>query len=713
VTTRAPSLQPSRDEALSPAEVALVDLAQWLARAMQYSLDHASCQAYADRAEASLRRAIAVEPVLSYSVLKDGILMGDVEATHRAVTTRLAPHLHQRGVQGIRLTAAAGAADLRALVELLALRVQSTFDAGGLPALVRERAIRGVEIDEIAHDVDVFEQAAQRQRAHLRAAFGAGLRAVRAGRWLRGLVGEKLLELLDRPEIAVLILEEDPAELADAFAALCLMVRREEARSGRQLYPKLRAILLSLSPPSHARVVVGLPPLVGELRAALVWALEGLSEPELAWLLLTALRANAAEMDLVLYAAVVAAPHEGRRVSTFRWLALRLHDLPATDGNDAELLAALAIPVAEGDPHHRERLALQVEATRVLATRSLLRLAALPPPRRDSPEPLDAQRILGDLVRLAGAEKGFARVCERLPDAASTLADEGADDALLGVLRGLDMVPAGAAEPARRAAAAIARPGIVARLLADLEERSRSLDDAQVAEVGPTARMLVGLAAEEVWEHVERWPNGRLQRVLLDALGGGGPRLLPLVTSKLRSPSWVAIRDAVSLLPRLGAAPKDLVNVAYHPHERVRGEVLRALRAMPMDEVATDLVVDALVDASPEVRSSARVMLRGEALGAQAIAALHALAGDGEQAQELRQRAVEALAQSPRDEAAEALYELVHPKSLLEIGGFREIAAAALRRSRAPRAAALFAEGLRSPVRRVRWACEKAAGGEA
>jgi HEAT repeat protein len=223
---------------------------------------------------------------------------------------------------------------------------------------------------------------------------------------------------------------------------------------------------------------------------------------------------------------------------------------------------------------------------------------------------------------------------------------------------------------------------------------------------------VVALASPEaVWERLERADHVELQQLLLDALAGVGPKLLPEVRTRLRSASWTVSRGAISLVPRVGGGPRDLASVARHPQEMVRRELLRALRSLPPEEVTMDIVVDLLTDESQELRQAARSMLRPELLGARAIASLERLADDGEQPETLRRRCVEVLGRCPHDGAAEALLRLIQPRSLLELGGLRELAAVALRASPAPRAAACFQLGLGSSVRRVRKACERAAGG--
>jgi HEAT repeat protein len=164
---------------------------------------------------------------------------------------------------------------------------------------------------------------------------------------------------------------------------------------------------------------------------------------------------------------------------------------------------------------------------------------------------------------------------------------------------------------------------------------------------------------------------------------------------------------------RVGGSPRDLEVARHHPDFRVRLEVVRALRAMPAEEATMTLVVGYLADAADEVRQQARPLLRGELLGEAAIGELERFVLDDGQPDDLRRCAVDALGQSPRDAAAAALFRVLHPQALIESGAtasVRDHAASALRRSPAPDAKAYFEQGLASTVRRVRRACERAAG---
>ena len=73
-----------------------------------------------------------------------------------------------------------------------------------------------------------------------------------------------------------------------------------------------------------------------------------------------------------------------------------------------------------------------------------------------------------------------------------------------------------------------------------------------------TLKVLVAANPSEVWDRLERADNLRTQQILIDALAGAGPSLLPLVRGKLRSSNWVVSRNAVALLPRIGGVPRDL-----------------------------------------------------------------------------------------------------------------------------------------------------------
>jgi hypothetical protein len=135
---------------------------------------------------------------------------------------------------------------------------------------------------------------------------------------------------------------------------------------------------------------------------------------------------------------------------------------------------------------------------------------------------------------------------------------------------------------------------------------------------------------------------------------------------------------------------------------------------MPGDEDTMNVAVRCLDDTVAEIRQNAGLLLRGEHLGESTVDDLARLAASDARPEDVRMLAVEALGGCPRDAAARALFVLLHPQGLLESGAtsnVRDLAATVLHRSPAAGAGELFQRALSSSVRRVRKACERAAGG--
>jgi HEAT repeat protein len=254
-------------------------------------------------------------------------------------------------------------------------------------------------------------------------------------------------------------------------------------------------------------------------------------------------------------------------------------------------------------------------------------------------------------------------------------------------------------------------PQLTARFLGYLDGASENVEGAELNELVSNVQLLVALAPEQVFERLELSENRRMRRILLEALATGGPSVMPLARRRLESHQWFVVRNAIAILPRLGGRAAELAIVSRHPNDKVRLEVIRALRAMPIDEATSDIIAAYIVDPSPEIRRYSLPMLRGEILSQTAIARLERIANDEKEEEELRRRVINALGRSPQDAAAQVLFTTLQPKGLLDIGSVRESAAVALRHSPAPRARPLFEEGLRSSERRVRKACEKALAG--
>jgi hypothetical protein len=693
------------------------ELAQWLARVQQYSANHPACAQLGERTQRALTRSLALEAPLSVDVAKDGMSIGGAQVAHAAVRTRLAPHLHERGVLVLRFFPGTSVEELTALIELFTLPVQSTFDRGGLRALIHERGVARIQVEEIAHEISADERAAQRKRERLRSRFADELRKLLARRSIRGLTGEELLELLDHPDLAVAILEEDPLGIAEALAGLCLMVREEEQTTGEVLYPKLRVIILMLSPPSHDRALLGLPQLVGDFRSALVWGFDGLAEAELARIVLASLRAHASSIDVTLYALSVAAPHDGRRMTTLRRVSLYFYDLPADDLSATELITVCALDAGEIDSYARERDTLSSHAMRALNRRSSFGKQSVPPEAmaatpggRDYVG--DARRLMAELVKMAARTRRFEQLCAKLPSAALTLARAGSKESVMGMVDGLRTVTRPEqVELVRETLRNVLSPAVAGHLLEGVDADTEEIEGPALDELVVTVRLLTAYAPAVVLEQLEMSESRKMRRIFIEALTAAGPKLLPLVRKKLHAGSWFVVRNAIVVMSRIGATTTELLPVVAHRNEKVRLEVLRALRTMQPDMQMMDYVTTYLTDPVQEIRQHSVVLLRGDLLSEAGVNRLERIALDESQPEELRRRVVEALGKCPLDAAATSLFTLLQPRGLIELGSLRDNAAVALRGSPAPLAAGYFREGLASPAWRVRKACERAAGG--
>lgn len=690
-------------------ERALVEMAQWFARIQQYSVSHPACADLGRRAHAAFAAALEHSAPMVISVSSSALLLGDTPAMHPVLRNRFAPYLHERGVAVLRFASGVTQEELTQLLDLLTLPVQTTFDRGGLSELVKERGLARIEVVDLTHEVSAEERDAQRTRSRMRVAFGDLLQRLRAHRGVLG-SGEHVKDLLDNPQVAVALLEENPLAVAEAVAGLCLLVREEQEKTGEDLGPKLRAILGTISAPLRARVLLGLAPLVGEFRESLVWGLDLLGEEELARFCLPAFRANVGDLEIVFYALALAVPHDGRRLSTLRFLALRLHDLPGDDAAAAELLAALAAPGEPTGSTWRERDVLRPHAARVLELRATSALAGeVTRESGRSREPFDAGRVMTELVRMASRTRRFGQVCATLPSVAARHAGDGATGAVLGIVLGLrDVTRAEHVELARRTLADVVSPPVAAQLLRELDAQSALAEGAALESISDGVKLVAELRPEVVLDRLELSESRKMRRILLDALAGAGTRIAPFVRAKLHAPSWFVVRNAVGLLTSCGGTAADFQSVARHPNEKVRAELLRALRAVPLDEGINAVLVELLVDPVLDHRARAVSLLKGELLVPRSIALVAAVVADGAQPEELRRRLVLALARSPHAEAAAALYEVLQPKGLLDGGELRDVAAEALRTSVSPAARALFEQGLVSAAWRVRRACEKA-----
>jgi hypothetical protein len=606
----------------------------------------------------------------------------------------------------VRFVAGVSLADLLRFMDVVTLPVDTIFDREGLAQLLVDAGVTRIQIEEIEHDISVEDREAQARRRNLRSLFEEILKRLLAERALGVDIGRNVLELLDHPEVAVVVLEDDPLGVCDAVAALCLMVRDEQAQTGADLFPKLRAILLALSPAADERVLLGFPSLVGHFRDALAWAIRELPPDDVALIAFPSFCRRAEELDVVFYALAALLPHEGTRRSALRRVGLHLYDLGADDAVAGELLAALARTPDEFDSFSWDRECLAPHAVAALARRDRAR-GSIRPSSIPAAAPLDERRVIAEVVMMSGRTRRFDRLCAKLPAAAAAFAGHDSTAAVLGAMDGLQaVVREDWRELAGRTLRELSTNTIVAKLIPDVER-----EGAEVEGVVATLRLLVGVRPDAMLEYLNICQHRKIRRMLLEELPRAGASLLPLLRANLHHPNWFVVRNAVILLARVGGTVADLAPIAGHPNEKVRLEIARLLRTLPADSTSADIAAKYFGDAAPEVRIQARGLVRGELLGPTGIQALERIASDESQSDDDRRAATTLLGRCPADAAAVALFGLLQPKGLIDRGSARDYAAVALRASPAPTAAALFDEGLKSPAWRVRKACERAAGG--
>ncbi len=688
-----------------------MDLARWLARARQYSAAHPSCAALADETYASLSRALAARAPLEYTILRDDAQAWGVPAVDPTVRTRVAPFLHARGARLLRFSAGISKAELATLVDVLLPPPQKIASGGGLAHIARERGVSRVQIDEIDGGVDDAEKQEERRREEMKRFFADAARAVAAGRTPSIARGD-LAALLERAEVAAGIVEEEArGGVAEGVAVLALLAR---AFGGPDAPGEIGRALRALSQSAKERTLLGLPALPFEQRAELVRALAELGDEDLARFALPALRASAGEPTTLLDALGIVVPRDRARLSVARRLARLLCDVPEPEAT--RLLAELGRPTPEFHSFRAERAVLGDAARRAIAIRRPLAALRSAAARTATKVTVEHGRVFSDLVAASADAPDFAAFCARLPEAARGLEASGDGAATVGLLRGLGATP-GAADVGSPAAAAlegILRPENIPELLPALDAAVANADERALAELGVAARRIAIEATELACAHLETTDNRKMRLLLLTALPSAGAALVPLLRKHLKSAKPDVVRTFVQLGVKAGAAPRELMPIARHPDEKVRADVLRALRVMTPDEATLDIVIGYLNDPSRDVRPLARSMFEGEGLvvvGAAAVPRLERIARDEKQDEALRRAALAVLGRGTIDAAAEALFRFMQPDGLLEGGAvtsMRDAAAAALRGSPSEAGKRRFAEGLASSVRRVRRACERA-----
>ncbi len=145
----------------------------------------------------------------------------------------------------------------------------------------------------------------------------------------------------------------------------------------------------------------------------------------------------------------------------------------------------------------------------------------------------------------------------------------------------------------------------------------------------------------------------------LSMAGGGDVRHL---TARLADPRWYVVRNVVTAIGKTGraSAVPALMGVADHEDERVRIEVIRAIRALEGDE-AIPKALASLTDPSPNVRRVAASVLRASQVESVASGIVEALEAGISSADEVT-HLVEIIAARPGPQIREALDRLASRK---------------------------------------------------
>jgi hypothetical protein len=706
-----PSIVPSSDEQW------VLDLWQWLGRALQYAVDHPAAAAFASRAHDRLSRALDHEGTLALGIFKDGLTVGTTHASNPALRTKMGPYFHERGAVMVRFAAGVTLEELTSFVRIATLPVSEVFAAGGMRALTVQRGIVRIEVEEIAHDILSEGRDEDRRVTRLRELFLSLLGSLRSHA-ATPLGGIELLELLDEPKVLARILEatDPPKAIGEIVAGLADQHNQAEEHHAVDLQPKMRALLSELAPEARDRLLIGFASLDPAARAPLGRVLGGFEPRRVAELVLPSVRMHAYHIDRLYFAMRAIVPDAGVRIEVLRRLARLLHDLPLDEPVTFDVMAALARPPTDDDPYRFERAVLSKIAARIHEDRAAFRVR--PGAHRRSaepfePAPLDAldHRAARD-VALHGAKiVDFGDFAARLPALSDSLARAGRAAASAGLIGALVAIDDPRWKPATGAALrAIAQSPATLHVVRDLDHHEE-----RWSEVGPMLRVVAVARPDVLFTVLENAQNRKFRRAILEALSACGPAIAHFVRQRLAAPEWYVVRNMLALAPRVALLVSDVAPMLKHPQPKVRVEAARALRGMAADPRACELLASLLDDAEGEVQLAAIAGLAELPLSPNTVTRMEHAVLDERRPDDVRFRAVDALGRSTMNEAVEALFRLLEPRGLLErpfVAALRERAAAALHHSRAPVAPALFAQARQSGAWRVRKACEKALDGE-
>ena len=592
------------------------------------------------------RIARAAEPVLAAGAVDlrigpDGFatpagepLLGDEDAL------RLAHVCFERGAERLTISAPPDAEDLAAFFDVLATPPAAVEEAGGLEAALGEgRAVRlspvGPEpvlgADRVVGDREPGV-APERPATDLLVED------------LRGSEREQAETILERLRVFAAEAPGDPPRDPDFHRRLYDAV----ADLPRPLRLAVNEILIDrVGDDPFAQRLIGTLSNAELSRVLVDLGSEGRDPMELARHLAAV---GVRPTDVVDLTAALQAGHEdaGTIIAGLERLGLKVDELPdqrATEESLAEVLARYLVATEQDD----------LRAIGGMADGDEERAAAL--------------LVAEDYVVLEEDPARIRQVLEVWGEAVRTALAERRSEELAALARIADRARARGPEHAVELRAAVRR-ALDAALLAEVVAAPDAVALLEPLGAGAVEALLDALAEE---------PDRGRRALLVGLLGNLAAAHPGPVLDRLSDERWYVVRNAVSILARVGSpvALDRLAAVAHHPQPTVRREVAGALVAIG-GPGAIRILRDLATDPEEEVRARAVDSLG--ALTDPGAATILAEAARADPSAALRRRAIEALGAHPAPEATALLLELASRRSRPRLRrGLRRLAASLAR----------------------------------
>lgn len=203
-----------------------------------------------------------------------------------------------------------------------------------------------------------------------------------------------------------------------------------------------------------------------------------------------------------------------------------------------------------------------------------------------------------------------------------------------------------------RARDAVLTPELLSGLLEEVKDRGADLTGMRLL----LSRFGTG-AVDGLFEAIAHEPDRGSRALMVSLLGDVGGRYVPRVAARLADDDWHVVRNAVTVLGRIGGdqAREALQMAATHREPKVRREVLRSLSAVGGAPRTADLLALA-TDGDASVRAAALATLRNRPTADAAHALVEMVRGVDDV--EERRRVITALGQHRAPEAPALLRDL-------------------------------------------------------